>query len=617
MPNYSLNIPSVWAGIRGSALSLTLVASLYAVAPTGEQIYRQACASCHESGQNRAPSYDALRQLSADAIRVSLESGTMAAVGATLPEGYAQTVAYFLGKTSVATGKRSREACPDSPALDPFAGPRWMGWGADLANSRYQRADFAGMNADSVPRLRLRWAFGVPNADRARGHPTVAGGRVYFGARNGRVYALEAKSGCTVWEFQAKSEVRTAIDVSAVADGTRFALYFGDTKANLYAVDAATGKQIWRTKVDEHAEATLTGAPVVHDGRVYAGVSSIEEFTGSFPQYECCTFRGSLVAIDAANGERIWKTYTIPEPPVPRERNRRGVMQHGPSGAGVWAAPTIDEHLGRVYVTTGDNYSDPPTDDSDAIIAFDLESGTRLWSRQFTEGDAYNIACNPRADKVNCPESNGPDFDFGASAILAALPDGKRLLIAGQKSGMVHAVDPDRNGAIVWQQRAGEGGKLGGIQFGPAADGRNVYVAISDYRGPAANKGGGLTAFRLEDGERQWHVPGFPCPSDRKGCSPAQSAAVTAIPGVVFSGALDGFLRAYSADDGSVLWSYDTIRAYPQSVNGVQAKGGSINGPGPAVADGMLFVNSGYGQFGSIPGNAILAFDLDDDPSGR
>lgn len=614
MPSYDLNIDSARAGIRGTALALAVTASLYAAAPTGEQIYRQACASCHESGENRAPSYDALRQLSTDAIRASLESGTMASVGATLPEGYAQAVASFLGSKSVAIGNRSRAACPDSPILDPFASPRWIGWGADLANSRFQRGDFAGMNADSVPRLRLRWAFGVPDADRARGHPTVAGGRVFFGARNGRVYALEAKSGCTVWEFKARSEVRTAIDVAPVADGSRFALYFGDTKANLYAVDAATGKQIWRTKVDEHEAATLTGSPVVHDGRVYAGVSSIEEFTGAFARYPCCTFRGSLVAIDAANGERIWKTFTIPEPASPRQRNRRGVMQQGPSGAGIWAAPTIDEDLGRVYVTTGDNYSDPPTDDSDAIIAFDLASGRRLWSRQFTEGDAYNMACNARADKINCPEADGPDFDFGASAILADLPDGTRLLVAGQKSGMVHAVDPDRDGAIVWQRRAGEGGKLGGIQFGPAADRQNVYVAISDYVGPGAAHGGGLTAYRLEDGERLWHVPGFPCPSDRKSCSPAQSAAVTAIPGVVFSGALDGFLRAYSSDDGSVLWSYDTIRSYPQSVNGVRAKGGSINGPGPAVVDGMLFVNSGYGQFGSIPGNAILAFDLEGSP---
>lgn len=615
MPSFDLNISSARAGIRGTALSLAIMASLYAAAPTGEQIYRQACASCHESGQNRAPSYDALRQLSADAIRTSLESGTMASVGATLPEGYAQSVSSFLGSKSVAAGNRSQPACPDSPALDPFDGPRWIGWGADLANSRYQRGDRAGMDAGTVPRLRLRWAFGVPDADRARGHPTVAGGRVFFGARNGKVYALEAKSGCTVWEFKARAEVRTAIGVAPMADGTRFALYFGDTKANLYAVDAANGKQVWRTKVDEHPGATLTGSPVVHDGRVYAAVSSIEEFTGSFPRYPCCTFRGSLVAVDAANGERLWKTYTIPETPSPRKRNRKGVMQHGPSGAGIWSAPTIDAQLGRVYVTTGDNYSDPPTDDSDAIIAFDLESGKRLWSRQFTKGDAYNMACNPRADKVNCPEADGPDFDFGASAILAARPGGKRLLIAGQKSGMVHAVDPDRDGAVVWQQRAGEGGKLGGIQFGPAADERNVYVAISDYRGPAANRGGGLTAFRLEDGERLWHVPGFPCPSDRKGCSPAQSAAVTVIPGVVFSGALDGFLRAYSSDDGSVLWSYDTIRAYPRSVNGVQAKGGSINGPGPAVVDGMVFVNSGYGQFGSIPGNAILAFDIEGGPS--
>ncbi len=595
-----------------AATALLAAASLQAAAPDGEEVYRQACMACHESGENRAPSFEALLRLSSEAILASLRSGTMAFVGESLPAGHAEAVASYLGRGTGALSTRTTKPCPDARWSAPFTGPRWIGWGADLENTRFQTAEFAGLDADSVTRLRLYWAFGLPDADRARGHPTIAGGRIFIGARNGRVYALDAKSGCTIWEFEARAEVRAAVLLSPTsADGHNF-LYFGDTKANVYAVDAASGEQLWRTKVEDHPGATITGSPVLFEGQLYVGISSIEEFTGSFARYPCCTFRGSLAAIEAANGERVWKTHTIPEEPRPLRPNQQGVVQHGPSGAGIWSAPTIDVKLRRVYVTTGDNYSDPPTDDSDAIIAYELDSGKRVWSQQFTRGDAYNMACNTGSDKINCPEADGPDFDFGASAMLVELDGGKRLLIAGQKSGVVHAVDPDRNGAIVWQQRAGAGGKLGGIQFGPASDSQYAYVAVSDYRGPRPDSVGGITAFRLSDGETVWHTPGFRCPAGRKRCSPAQSAAVTAIPGVVFSGSLDGFLRAYSAQDGSVLWSYDTAREYKQTVNGVAAKGGALNGPGPVVVDGMVYVNSGYGMFGSIPGNAFLAFGIDE-----
>ena len=582
-------------------------AQVGAAAPDGGAIYRRSCAACHESGQNRAPSREALRRLSAEAILASLERGTMAYVGKALPAGHAAAVASFLGRGTERLATKATGMCPDSPWSPPFEGPRWIGWSPDVQNSRFQPAEFARLDARSVPRLRLLWAFGLPDSDRARGQPSVAGGRLFVGGRNGRVYALDAKSGCTVWEFEANAEVRTAILLSQAGVDGGFAVHFGDTKANLYAVDAATGSLLWRTRVDEHEAATLTGSPVLFEDRLYAGVSSIEEFTGSFPTYPCCTFRGSVVAVDAANGERLWKTHTIPEEPSPRRPNAHGLMQHGPSGAGIWSAPTIDARLRRIYVATGDNYSDPPTDDSDAVIAYDLDTGNRLWSRQFTRNDAFNMACGSRDDRANCPEANGPDFDFGASAMLLELEGGARLLVAGQKSGMVHALDPDREGAIVWQQRAGKGGKLGGIQFGPAADVGYAYVAVSDYRRGAV---GGISAFRLSDGEMAWHRPAVPCPPRRKGCFPAQSAAVTAIPGVVFSGSLDGHLRAYSTTDGSILWEYDSVREYPDAVNGVPARGGSLNGPGPVVVDGMVYVNSGYGMFGSMPGNVLLAFGV-------
>lgn len=584
---------------------------LLAVAPDGATVYREACASCHDSGVNRAPPLSALRLLTPGAIETSLRSGVMAYVGETMSPESIASVSSYLGKGTQGDAQRSPEACPEAPWPGPGTAARWSGWGPGFSNSRFQPAASAGLDPVNVPRLRLQWVFGFRDANTARSQPTVAGGRLFVGSGTGRVHALDAKTGCSIWEFAAAAEVRTAIVVSVGAQSMPARVYFGDMGGHLYSVDAASGELRWKTRVDDHSATIVSGSPVLFEERVFVGVSSYEEFTGSFPGYPCCSFRGSVAAYDARSGRRLWKTHTIPEEPSARRLNAKGTRQHGPSGAAVWSTPTIDPQLGRLYVTTGDNYSDPPTEDSDAILAFDLKTGTRLWSRQFTAGDAYNMACNPRADRTNCPEADGPDHDFGASAILADLGGGQRVLVAGQKSGMVHAVDPDRDGTLLWQQRAGRGGVLGGIQFGPAADDGHVFVAVSDYIGSRRNRAGGITAYRLADGEPVWHTPGIPCPRKRKGCSPAQSAAVTAIPGIVFSGALDGFLRAYSTDTGEVVWSHDTVREFPKTVNGVPATGGSLNGPGPTVVDGMVYVNSGYGQFGSIPGNALLAFAVD------
>ncbi len=402
----------------------------------------------------------------------------------------------------------------------------------------------------------------------------------------------------------------------------RYIAYFGDQRANVYAVDAQTGKELWRKQIDEHRGALITGSVTLRDGRVFAALSSAVDFLGSRASYECCKFRGAVAAVDAFSGERIWKSHTVPEEPAKTRKNRIGVQLWGPSGAAIWSAPIIDEKLGRIYVTTGNNYSDPATDDSDAVIAFDLKTGDRIWSRQFTPGDAWNIACGPSSDQINCPRAQGPDLDFGSSGILVKLGADKRLLLLGQKSGIMHAVDPDRDGEIVWQRRVGRGGTLGGIQFGPAVDQDNVYIALSDIQrvttqgpdgkvssGPVSDSGGGIGAFDLATGDRKWFARGFTCPPGRIGCSPAQSAAVSVIPGAVFSGSLDGHIRAYAAESGEVIWDFDTYGNY-EAVNNVTARGGSINGPGAVIVDGMLYTNSGYGQFGSAPGNVFLAFGL-------
>jgi polyvinyl alcohol dehydrogenase (cytochrome) len=330
------------------------------------------------------------------------------------------------------------------------------------------------------------------------------------------------------------------------------------------------------------------------------------------------------VALDAATGKKIWQTFTIPDAAKPVGKTVSGKQQQGPSGAGVWSTPTIDEQLGFLYVATGDNYSDPPSNTSDAILAMSLKTGELLWSRQLTVKDAFNVGCSI-PQRPNCPESSGPDFDFGQPPILVSLGGNRRALVVGQKSGMVHAIDPDREGAVLWQTRAGQGSALGGSQWGSASDGQKVFVAISDisigtkpdstlpqgFRTALdPNKGGGLHALDLKTGKIVWSAKPKPCAADRTDCSPAQSAAVSAIPGVVFSGSVDGHLRAYSTANGAVLWDTDTAREFP-TVNDKPARGGSMDVAGAAIVNGMVVVNSGYSQWGGMPGNVLLMFSID------
>ena len=535
----------------------------------------------------------------------------------------------FVFQAAWAIGARAEGAgvCPNNNAAfaDPLTKPRWNGWGVDPAQHRFQPSDMARLAASDAPRLKLKWAFGFPSATRSITQPTVVGGRVFVGSLNGNVYSLDAKSGCSYWQFRAGMPVRSAVVIGPHGDG--WAAYFGDQGAYLHSVDALTGKELWSAKVDDHPAAVITGSPTLVGTTLFVPVSSFEEVTGANKSYSCCTFRGSLVALEASTGKILWKTFTIAEEAKPGATNSAGVLQMGPSGAAIWSAPTFDAASQRVYATTGDNYSDPPTSTSDAILAIDVGSGEVAWTRQITSGDAFNVAC-PAG--VNCPKSKGPDFDFGSSAVLASLPNGRRVLVAGQKSGVVTAVDPDHGGAIVWQKRVGAGGTMGGVQWGVAADESNLYVAVSDAHvtyapnAPGAQPlafnpnisllldskaGGGLSALRLDTGEEVWRTPHPGC-GDVPGCSPAQSAAVTGIPGLVFSGGFDGHLRAYSAADGKIVWDMDTRGDY-QTVNGVSAKGGSIDGGGAVVVDGMVYVGSGSGFVGTMPGNVLLAYSVD------
>jgi polyvinyl alcohol dehydrogenase (cytochrome) len=503
--------------------------------------------------------------------------------------------------------------CAARPLGNLLEGPVWNGWGVDATNGRAQTAAAAGLRVEDIPRLKLKWAFGFDRATSAFAQPTLAGGRVFVGSANGAVYSLDAATGCTFWTYEAGAGVRTAMVIGANrAAPSGYAVYFGDIRANMHAVDAASGQRVWLQKVETHREARVTAAPTLVSDRLIVSVSSLEEVPGGAGAYECCTFRGSVVSLDTQSGKQIWKSFTIDQEPRPTKKNAKEVTQWGPAGAAIWSSPTVDTAKGIIYVATGNSYSEPVADTSDAVLALDLATGKRLWAKQVTPNDVYVVGCGANRTAVNCADDAGPDFDFGNSPILRTLPDGRQILVIGQKSGVAYGLDPARQGEVLWQFRVGKGSALGGMEWGSAADDEIAYFPLSDFVAAPPAEPGGLFAVRIATGELVWRTPSprVTCPGSPRGCSPAQSAAISLIPGAVFSGAMNGYLRAYSAKDGSIIWEFNTAREF-ETVNGVAAKGGSINGPGPTIAGGMVFTNSGYGQFGGMPGNVLLALGVE------
>ena len=574
------------------------------------------CASCHVNPEpgSRAPTRAQLQGRAPEAILSAITTGSMAPMASGLTEAQMRAIAEYVSGRSFGTATAGhastmKNQCAAKPLGNPLDGPGWNGWGADKSNTRFQPAAAAGLTAATVPTLTLKWAFGFPEGRQAFGQPTVMGGRIYVGSDNGFVYSLDAASGCVYWSYQAKAAVRTAITVAPIkAGGSRFAVFFGDVRANVYAIDAESAALLWSKHADPHPVARITGAPAFHDGRLYVPVSSIEEALGGNPAYPCCSFRGSVIAYDASTGEQRWQSFTISEAAVPMRKTSTGTQLWGPAGAAVWSAPTIDPVRGRIYLSTSNGYTYPAVNTTDAVMALDLASGKRLWTRQLTANDAYVIGCGPNAKSETCPQETGPDFAVGTSPILRTLAGGRRILAVGQKSGLAWGLNPD-DGSVVWQHRVGQGTALGGIEWGGAADDRFVYYPNADGL-LGLKAAGGLAAIRLATGEREWWAPPIAtCPDQTMKCIPAQSAAASMIPGVVFSGATDGMMRAYSAADGKVLWEFATARDF-ETVNGIKARGGSINGPGATIVNGMVFTNSGYGSFGQMAGNVLLAFGV-------
>jgi len=600
-----------------AAVLVAIAVPAAAQAPNGEAVYRQHCAGCHNGTLPRMPSRDALKTLTPEHVETALSSFSMRREGAPLSLAERRAVAEYVTGRSSGSYRAPLAVIPKSAycratnVSNPLAAAAWNGFGGNPQNTRFQRAAAAGISPAAVPRLKLKWAFGFPGVSASGSQVTVAGNRAYVGSRNGVVYALDAKSGCIAWAFEADSGVRSTPVVGRT--GGSAALYFGDANAQVYALDLVTGKLRWKVKIEIHQDAMVTGAVAVANGRVYVPVASIEEGTAVIPTYECCTFRGSIVALDTVTGEALWKTFTIADPPQKTTKTAAGTQLWGPSGGGVWSTPVLDPGRNRMYITTGDNYSQPATASSDAIMALAMDTGKILWTTQALAGDAWNTGCLDEANgagRAQCPSAPGPDHDFGSAPVMATLAGGRRVLLAGQKSGMLYGLDPE-TGKFLWKTQVGDGGTLGGIEWGFATDNARAYVALSSAFEKKAGEAGGIAAIDVADGTIKWRTPpsGDTC-GGRAGCNTGQPAAVSAIPGMVFSASLDGHLRGYEAETGQVIFDTDTAHDF-QTVNGVKASGGSMNGPGSTVAGGMLYVSSGYGSLGFMPGNVLLAFSVD------
>lgn len=607
--------------------------------PDGAKLYAERCAGCHDHATDRIPTRATIAQNPPAFILSAMYVGIMAPMAQGLGDADKQAIARYLGREDFGSkeidpkliwGAGIADAPLDAPRcatagapVDPSAAGRWNGWSVKPDNARYQPDP--QLDANSVKRLKLKWAMRYAGAK--NGQATVVGNHLFVTSMSGAVYALDARTGCVRWRHAAAAATRSSVTVIALpreGGGTRSALFFSDWTKSAVALDADTGEQLWKTVVDDQPGLQMTGSPTVWDGKIFVPISSGNEAFATSDQWECCKFRGALVALDAASGRILWKRFTTEVEPRIFKTNRLGKPMWGPSGGTIWNAPTIDAVRRLVYVGTSNSYTDVPYDNSDSVMAIEANTGRVRWVNQLLANDNYIDGCWPREGRplpANCPSPVGPDFSIGASVILHEGPQGQ-LLLVGQKSGVVYALDPARNGAKVWERRLSPGGALGGIEFGMADDGKRVYVGISDVvTGPAGKPG--LYALDIADGSVLWSAPTALHPECRwknYWCHGAISQAVTVVPGIVFAGSYDGHFRAYDASSGRVIWDFDTGSKPISVLDGGEAYGGVMDGSGPTVVNGMVYVHSGYAgrstaaagrDLRNSGGNVLMAFSID------
>jgi polyvinyl alcohol dehydrogenase (cytochrome) len=599
--------PPAGAG-RGGAGAGGAANAANAVTARGETLFNSKCKQCHDPAVERAPNRTQLASFNGDVIVNALTSGVMQPMAAGMsPEDINAVAVYLTGRAEIrpsfATTHEADNTCPASDKFNP-AGPSWDGWSPDVENTRV--ATNSTVTEKNLPKLKVKWAFAYQGG--RYGEPTPFGNRVFTTSSSGVAYALDKNTGCVAWKFASPFGIRVTPTVGKnpkAASG--YAVYFGDFNHTVYALDASSGKQIWKVSAETHPRAVLSGAPVLYKDKLYVPVSSWEETISGVEQYECCTFRGSVAAIDTATGKIDWHTYVM-DPSKPYKKNAAGAQMYGPAGAAIWSAPTIDPKRNALYVATGDSYTTVKEDSSDAVVAMDLTTGAIKWKHQVTQNDNFLTGCAPARPSINCPLPTGPDHDFGSAPIVKHLSNGKDIVLAGQKSGQVYAFNPD-DGSIIWQVRVGTGGALGGVEWGMAADNDNIYVAV--------NQGGlpSLSAFRLTDGALIWQhrAPDAKCSFTGR-CGNGYSAPPSVVNGVVYGPNQNGHIYAFEAKTGKPVWDYDAGAAKYDTVNGVKGQGGhNFDGSGMAFAGNMAFVMSGYnGASGSSgPDNVLLAFSVD------
>lgn len=574
----------------------------------GRRIYFSHCNTCHkDSVTNIAPGLTIMRGMSTRSIVAALSNGKMRAQGAVLTANERIAVAQWITNATL-----KETSFPDN-AFTPFsliakvpAAFDHSGWGNNKEGTGFRTAQEAGITKDNVSTLKLKWAFAFPEGTVMRSKPAVVGDWLLVGGQFGDVMTIHRKTGKIGWRFTTSAAIRGAITISRA--GNSITAFFADYSTNVYALDVRTGKLLWNKRAGYEAQSSTTGSVAVYNGIIYVPISSIEVGAVVNGNVDCCFSSGGVVALDAKTGREAWR-YRITPKATETGKKRNGKPAYGPSGAPVWCSPTIDAKRGRLYIGTGQNYSHPATNTSDAIQALDLKTGKVIWTYQATANDMYNVAC-PLL--INCPDKPGPDVDFGMAPMLVKRKDGQEILVAGQKSGVVHALSTE--GKILWQTRVGKGSPLGGIHWGMATDGHFAYAANSDNtyavnrRDSSFPISPGIYALDLVNGKLAWKATPPDC--GKQYCLTGNSAAPLVIPGLVFAGNLDGHIRAYDSENGKMLWQYNTAQVY-QAVNGIAGKGGAIDGPPPVVADGMLYVSSGYGMFGQAPGNVLLAFEVE------
>ncbi len=609
-------------GVRTIVLVTALAGVLPAAAmaepaaPDGKALFTERCAMCHDLGVI-APTVQQLRRLTVDEIVAATWFGTMQlhANGLTQPERLA--IARYLGHEGVPPPRPPGVAGCELGAAARAGAGEWPGWSRDNRFSRY--LPDATMTAARVARTRLAWAHPFPEyaAFSSSGNPVaLRGGTLYTGNLNHWVYALDAASGCARWTFRAEARVRSNV---ALGDGL---VVFGDLAANVYALDAASGALRWRTRVDWTPGARVTGNVTVHDGTVYVPVSSLEEVAAMKMDMPCCTFRGAVVALELADGTQRWKTLTIDRHAEYLGTNDMQVPRFGPSGVPVWSGISVDEARGVVYVGNGNQFTEPRVAESDAVMALDMRTGAKRWisslaPAQMDGADIYHLACEAWWDpeRRNCSPENPAghgDRDIGAPPALVTRRDGRDVILAGSKDGMLYALDPDGEGAVLWNIRVGAGGEVGGIEYGIAADEDYVYAPVVDMNADMSSNGS-LTAVDLLTGEPAWRVEGVTPACENKPTPPCGNAFITpptVVGEVVFAGLIDGTLRAYAKRDGREVWRFDTAREF-EGVNGRRGRGGSLGNGGPVVVGNRVYVTSGFNMLNvGLPGNVLLAFDI-------